>query len=144
MNLPEYLGIAIYESHGAYFEELIAADIDPLKYYDAHKAWGDCDRIIAKVSVLRGARSYEEYVALFKDLKRDVNDRLVSSRVFARVTGIKKTASTQTERTRNYRKRQASELAALRELTAKTWIEHNRQEAIAYIKSLESIKTIDK
>lgn len=133
MNLITKLGTALYETHGQLCEELISADYDLDNYYDGGKHWGNFDKVLVMVAVVRGATSYYEYEVVFNKLKQE-GDSMVSHKLFARLTGIKtKTPTqTQTERTRRYRQNQTAELAELRALR---WIDDNPVDAIAYIRN---------
>lgn len=128
MNLIETLGSALYETHGELCEELIKAGYDLDNYYDGGRRWGNFDRVLVMVAVIRGATSYYEYEVAFNKLKRD-GDTMVIPRLFARLTGIK--AKTQTERTNRYRANQSAELAELRALR---WIDEHPVDAIQYIR----------
>ena len=124
------LGTALFETHGKLCEELINAGYDLDNYYDGSAGWGNFDRVLVIVTKIRGARSYAEYLELFDSLKQD-QEQPVSQKLFARLTGIKAPARTQTERTRNYRANQSAELAELRALR---WIDNNPVDAISYIR----------
>lgn len=132
-NLETQLGSAVYDSHGQYFMELLVAGYDVDLYYDGGNGWGDVSKILAMVSVVRGATSYEDYEKFYNMVKRDYDGGLLSRRSFARLTGIKARPANQTARTRVYRQRQAQELQALRKATALKWIDENTDEAREYI-----------
>ncbi len=133
MNLVTKLGTALYETHGQLCQELINAGYDLDNYYDGSKHWGEFDRVICMVAFVRGAKTYQEYLELFGSLKvLGSDDQMVSQKLFARLTGIKTPARTQTERTRNYRANQSAELQELRALL---WINDNPVAAIEYIRN---------
>lgn len=131
MDLATKLGSALYETHGALCEELVRAGYDLDNYYDGSNKWGDFDRVVAMVSYVRGAKSYDEYLMHFETIKTEtgsVDDQVISRQLFSRLTGIK--SNTQTRRTYDYRRRQSAEL---QELRAKRWIDEHLEEAKAYI-----------
>lgn len=132
-QLQAFLGSAIYGSHGQYFKELITHDYDITKYYDGGHGWGDVSRVLVIVSYIRGLRSYDEYLKFYEGVKQDDDGGAVTPRVYAKLTGIKRTPQTQTDRTREYRRRIMQELKDLRESTALAWIDDNLEQAQAYI-----------
>jgi len=139
MNTITLLGTALYETHGKYCNELIAAGYDLDNYYDTAKAWGDFDKVLVIVAIVRGAKSYDEYTRVF-DAIAQPGDSLVTKQFFSRLTGIKATNDTQTTRTRLYRQRTKVELESLRESTAKAWIDSHHDEALKYITDTTVVK----
>lgn len=142
MTVEQIIGTALYETHGAVCEELVNAGYDLQDYYDAGGLkYGDFSKVYIKLALVRGAKSYQDYVDFFHSVKQE-SDKLASKQLFARVSGIytPRVNRTQTDRTRSYRRRLKDELDALREATAKAWIEHNLDEAKDFIAKLTGKK----
>lgn len=144
-QLKAFLGYAVYDSHGEYFKELINNGYDITYYYDGSNRWGNVSKVLAIVSYIRGVRSYADYLVFYEEVKQVNDGGALTPQGYARITGIKKKVQTQTQRTRNYRRRQADELRALRESTALQWIDQNPEKALLYIRRINKLKkSIDK
>lgn len=140
-DIQTTIGTAFYDFFGPYCQELVDAGYDLDDYYSAGDRWGDFSRVLVKVAQLRGALSYDDYVAFFEQVK-PADHKVASKQLFARITGIytPRVNNTQTDRTRTYRQRQAQELRDLRELNALKWIEDNPKQAQEFINKITSVK----
>lgn len=133
-DLRNQLGSEVFESHGDLCQELIDAGYALDNYYDGGNKWGDLSKVFVMIAHIRGAKSYNDYLAMFEGLKRAPEDRTVTIQQYARLTGVKSTTATTTQsaRTKRYRQNQSAELAELRALR---WIDDNTIDAIQYIRS---------
>ena len=130
------LGTHLFETYGEFCLDLVNAGYDLDLYYDGGLGWGNFTKVLVMVSVLQGATSYDEYLSWFERVKQP-NDRVASKQLFARLTKIytPRTNTTQTDRTRTYRRKTLAELQSLREATALKWIDDNIDLATDYIQS---------
>lgn len=133
MTTQELLGLSLYETHGAMCDELVNAGYNlNLLYTD----WGDFRRIYVFYALYKGIRDYDSFVKWFNTVRVD-GDVLPSKQLFTRNGGFvskkRMDSDLQAEYNRQYRLRTRKELEALRELTAKTWIDNNLEQAQKYI-----------
>lgn len=92
-----------------------------------------CQVVYCFVAVIRGVKSYDDYIDLFNSIKPEDHEP-ASKHLFARFTGITTAKpSDQVKYNKTWRHKTKAELDELRALNALAWIDDNIEPTLKYI-----------
>jgi len=132
-EIKHQIGTAFVDKFGGYCLEAVNGGYDLNTLYDGGKKWGDFSKVFLAVAVLRGCKSYDDYLSVF-DYIKPVDHEPVSKQMFARFTGISTAeGGKQAVYNQTYRHKTRAELDQLRALNALRWIDDHRDQALEYI-----------
>ncbi len=139
-DIQNKIGTAFVDTFGKYCLEVVNAGYDLDALYDGGRKWGDFSKVLLAVAVVRGVKSYEDYIGVFSQINPE-DHAPVSKQMFARFTGISTAQPPdQVAYNRTYRHKTKLELDQLRALNALRWIDDNVEQTREYIDKISSVK----
>lgn len=144
-EIEKTIGSAFYDQYIDLCKEAVAGGYDIGDLYKGadQNHYHDFSRVLLAVAIARGAKSYDEYAAIYEEIKQDddTDTELVSEALFARFSGISKIQTAEQLRetelkNREYRRKYYSERSKkLKEVRLMIRIDENIDFVIDYIKS---------